>query len=186
MLVLYRLPDDDEDIQRVFIIAKYAAIAFKAAEDAVHEVMEASESTDEDVAEVLENYSRRGLLAAPSREACSRNAFVWIAYAMHHLCMAALRHVSRGEPFEIRAMGVHECSGCGVHRDETTLRACGGCGCVRYCSTACQKKDWQQEHKKVCRSMRKCAAGAEHLERKTLRDLVTELKDRVNANVTST
>jgi hypothetical protein len=33
---------------------------------------------------------------------------------------------------------------------ETPLNLCGGCKKIRYCSQACQKKDWR-EHKKKCK-----------------------------------
>lgn len=41
---------------------------------------------------------------------------------------------------------------CGLHRgdDGASLSLCGRCQKVRYCSQACQKKDWKS-HKKVCR-----------------------------------
>jgi hypothetical protein len=31
-----------------------------------------------------------------------------------------------------------------------TLKLCGGCQAVRYCSAECQRKDWKLGHKVVC------------------------------------
>jgi hypothetical protein len=34
-----------------------------------------------------------------------------------------------------------------------TLKLCGGCKAVRYCSSECQKKDWKMGHKSLCGHM---------------------------------
>ena len=48
--------------------------------------------------------------------------------------------------------------GCGAMRG---LRRCGGCGTVRYCSTACSRAHWR-EHRAECRRLQaEQAAGAE-------------------------
>jgi hypothetical protein len=36
-----------------------------------------------------------------------------------------------------------------------TLKLCGGCQGVRYCSAECQKKDWKMGHKSVCQMIQK-------------------------------
>jgi hypothetical protein len=36
-----------------------------------------------------------------------------------------------------------------------TLKVCGGCQRIRYCSTECQKKDWKLGHKVICEQWRK-------------------------------
>jgi hypothetical protein len=34
-----------------------------------------------------------------------------------------------------------------------TLKLCGGCQCIRYCSTDCQRKDWKLGLKEVCKQL---------------------------------
>lgn len=41
-----------------------------------------------------------------------------------------------------------ECDGCGASCDQ--LLKCARCGSVRYCSKACQKAHWKEEHKADC------------------------------------
>jgi hypothetical protein len=36
-----------------------------------------------------------------------------------------------------------------------TLKLCGGCHYVRYCSADCQRKDWKMGHKVICQSLHK-------------------------------
>jgi hypothetical protein len=36
-----------------------------------------------------------------------------------------------------------------------TLKLCGGCQGVRYCSSECQRKDWKMGHKAVCQQHQK-------------------------------
>ncbi|KAJ7141730.1 hypothetical protein C8R43DRAFT_1131347 [Mycena crocata] len=50
---------------------------------------------------------------------------------------------------EEKAMVVNGCSLCHARGAQTTLKQCGRCRLVWYCSTACQKKDWP-DHKKFC------------------------------------
>ncbi|KZV72274.1 hypothetical protein PENSPDRAFT_751019 [Peniophora sp. CONT] len=45
------------------------------------------------------------------------------------------------------------------HPMPTSLRACSGCGVVRYCSRECQRKDWKSGHKGNCKRI-KDAEGA--------------------------
>eukprot|EP00037_Helgoeca_nana_P010146 m.89249 g.89249 ORF g.89249 m.89249 type:complete len:1740 (+) comp20041_c0_seq2:179-5398(+) len=70
-----------------------------------------------------------------------------------------LARAAAGEQLEVsvrRAMhrlapsGGRKCNACGIEGGK--LQACGGCGKSWYCSTACQRKDWQGHHKKVCRA----------------------------------
>eukprot|EP00983_Pelagomonas_calceolata_P102701 1158837-Pelagomonas_calceolata.AAC.1 len=42
----------------------------------------------------------------------------------------------------------HACAECGM--TDGGLQKCGGCGVVRYCSAACQRKAWPA-HKKECK-----------------------------------
>jgi hypothetical protein len=34
-----------------------------------------------------------------------------------------------------------------------TLKLCGGCQAVRYCSTECQRQDWKLGHKAMCQQL---------------------------------
>jgi hypothetical protein len=43
------------------------------------------------------------------------------------------------------------CMMCGI---ATGLKACNGCKAVRYCGEECQKKDWKQGHRHVCKELR--------------------------------
>jgi len=43
------------------------------------------------------------------------------------------------------------CYGCG--KTNVSLHNCGRCGIVSYCTTECQKQDWQQRHKYQCKLM---------------------------------
>jgi hypothetical protein len=38
-----------------------------------------------------------------------------------------------------------------------TLKLCGGCQQVRYCSAECQRKDWKLGDKAICEHLRKCS-----------------------------
>lgn len=47
------------------------------------------------------------------------------------------------------------CSWCFIKPEVSkNLKACGGCKIVRYCSTVCQKNDWQAIHKKECKVLK--------------------------------
>ena len=47
------------------------------------------------------------------------------------------------------------CVCCGkTEQDVEKLKICSGCMVVRYCSPACQLRDWQQAHKKVCSALK--------------------------------
>ncbi|KUJ11294.1 SET domain-containing protein [Mollisia scopiformis] len=46
------------------------------------------------------------------------------------------------------------CSWCFTKPENSTLKNCGGCKVVRYCSSDCQKKDWQAIHKKECKILK--------------------------------
>jgi hypothetical protein len=45
-----------------------------------------------------------------------------------------------------------------------TLKLCGGCQGVRYCSTECQRKDWKLGHKAICEQWRKARQACQQLE----------------------
>lgn len=42
------------------------------------------------------------------------------------------------------------CSYCLIESDISTLKRCTGCKIVRYCTPACQRKDWKLIHKNEC------------------------------------
>lgn len=46
------------------------------------------------------------------------------------------------------------CSWCFTTPESSTLKGCGGCKVVRYCSPECQKNDWQAIHKKECKILK--------------------------------
>jgi hypothetical protein len=48
---------------------------------------------------------------------------------------------------------LHACQTCGKRRGDgaVKLSRCSVCTKVRYCSPACQLKDWENGHSKVCR-----------------------------------
>jgi hypothetical protein len=45
----------------------------------------------------------------------------------------------------------HAC--CKPEDGATKLLKCSACGCVSYCSSACQKSDWKAGHKQVCKEL---------------------------------
>ncbi len=48
------------------------------------------------------------------------------------------------------------CASCGCSPSEhNTLKACGGCELVWYCSTECHRRDWRARHRDVCRAKTK-------------------------------
>ena len=47
---------------------------------------------------------------------------------------------------DVNAAQLSRCSGCKTWAAK--LHYCAGCGIMRYCSRACQKKHWKEEHKK--------------------------------------
>jgi hypothetical protein len=44
----------------------------------------------------------------------------------------------------------YKCEYCNICKPKKKLHKCGNCSCVRYCSIACQKRDWKNKHKNVC------------------------------------
>ena len=42
------------------------------------------------------------------------------------------------------------CCRCNKPLDRTDVKECNGCGCMAYCSRACQKEDWQNGHSISC------------------------------------
>ncbi|KAJ7131991.1 hypothetical protein C8R46DRAFT_1362601 [Mycena filopes] len=58
---------------------------------------------------------------------------------------------------------------CGIIREKSQFRRCCNCQRVYYCSTDCQKADWEMgDHRGVCKSMRRFRLTQPHL---NLRDL---------------
>jgi hypothetical protein len=45
----------------------------------------------------------------------------------------------------------YTCSYCNIYKFKKELKKCGKCYSVRYCSIACQTRDWNIKHKTVCR-----------------------------------
>lgn len=45
---------------------------------------------------------------------------------------------------------VEVCSFCGLESVDSSLKQCGACRLVKYCSTSCQKSDWKA-HKVSCK-----------------------------------
>ena len=66
------------------------------------------------------------------------------------------------------------CQGCGA---ENNLRLCAACKTVKYCSKACQKKDWPQ-HKRWC----KCIKSG-HTQRTVLEKAEAEQKSLENGKL---
>lgn len=48
-----------------------------------------------------------------------------------------------------RSQGTSRCSNCGSRGNQDSLRRCGGCKCVSYCSAGCQRSHWNK-HKGFC------------------------------------
>ena len=46
----------------------------------------------------------------------------------------------------------YSCSYCNIYKYKTELKKCGKCYSVRYCSIACQTRDWDTKHKLECES----------------------------------
>ena len=51
-----------------------------------------------------------------------------------------------------RRLPMDMCGTCGTK--EGKLRVCAACGVVRYCSPACQKKDWKEGHRDACAQLK--------------------------------
>ena len=47
------------------------------------------------------------------------------------------------------------CSYCFAENESSSLKRCSGCKVPRYCSAACQKKDWTSIHQKECSILKK-------------------------------
>lgn len=52
------------------------------------------------------------------------------------------------------------CRSCGIVKKKITK--CGGCGCTFYCSSKCQKLDWNAGHKKICKQLKKGYTSLTH------------------------
>lgn len=48
------------------------------------------------------------------------------------------------------ALGFQKCPGCGGHGE----RRCSGCQLAFYCNTECQRQDWKNAHKTICKEIR--------------------------------
>ncbi len=46
------------------------------------------------------------------------------------------------------------CSWCFKKPEPNTMKHCGGCRILRYCSPDCQKQDWQAIHRKECKILK--------------------------------
>eukprot|EP00740_Mantoniella_antarctica_P001570 CAMPEP_0181348528 /NCGR_PEP_ID=MMETSP1106-20121128/224_1 /TAXON_ID=81844 /ORGANISM="Mantoniella antarctica, Strain SL-175" /LENGTH=475 /DNA_ID=CAMNT_0023460827 /DNA_START=141 /DNA_END=1568 /DNA_ORIENTATION=- len=59
-----------------------------------------------------------------------------------------------GETREVPKM-VYACGGCRklMHHARDALQQCGGCHALRYCSASCQKSDWRDGHKQLCKAI---------------------------------
>lgn len=44
------------------------------------------------------------------------------------------------------------CEYCNIYKPKKNLKKCSICNCVRYCSIACQNRDWNLKHKNICSS----------------------------------
>jgi len=45
------------------------------------------------------------------------------------------------------------CEYCNINKPKKKLKKCSKCNCVRYCSIACQTRDWKLKHKNICSSI---------------------------------
>ncbi|CAG8979482.1 hypothetical protein HYALB_00012082 [Hymenoscyphus albidus] len=54
--------------------------------------------------------------------------------------------------FVLTIMCVFNCPGQMFALSE--LKTCGGCGAPNYCSVDCQKRDWKERHKVLCRKLK--------------------------------
>ena len=63
---------------------------------------------------------------------------------------AILEHLLHGDRLKLITMTPMECGGPACVKTENLL-ACGGCSCIRYCSTRCQKSHWKNGgHRREC------------------------------------
>jgi hypothetical protein len=44
----------------------------------------------------------------------------------------------------------YNCEYCNTYKSKSKLKKCSTCQCVRYCSIACQTRDWNLKHKNIC------------------------------------
>jgi hypothetical protein len=71
---------------------------------------------------------------------------------------SASRRQASGDP----GAALVECAVCHRRPGEpgvpATMKLCGGCKMVRYCSTECQSKDWRMGHRELCQAWAKAWA----------------------------
>lgn len=80
----------------------------------------------------------------------------WFVGEMNHMINRRLRKV---QDLKWKDMQCQR-GKCSIRRNNSVLRKCGSCRCVRYCSRRCQKRDWN-EHKSQCRKLKQYIRNSE-------------------------
>lgn len=67
----------------------------------------------------------------------------------------AIENILYGNITTLEFLSSVECANpsCCHDINNTKLKACGGCGCVKYCGRACQKVHWKAGHREVCQNL---------------------------------